>query len=84
MRPVPTASACDCDQRRARLAQYICPACHQAMVDLGPPAKWTICERCRYRIVPVQADRENSIELDGNAEVRVLGSPRPLSKFTGG
>ena len=73
MRPVPTASARDSGQHRARLAQYTCPACHQAMVDLGPPAKWTICKRCPYRIAPVQNLCEPLNAIGGNPEVDTLG-----------
>lgn len=74
MRPVPKVSARDSDQRRARLAQYTCPACHQAMVDLGPPAKWTICKRCPYRIAPVQPLGESTNAIDRNPEGDTLGN----------
>lgn len=74
MRPVPKVSLRCCDHHRARLAQYTCPACHQAMVDLGPPAKWSICKRCPYRIAPVQTLCDTSNAFDGNPEGDTFGN----------
>lgn len=59
MRSASNSTKCEVSAQDARLVQYRCPACKQPMVDPGPPAKWSICFRCPYRI-PLKAIRQSA------------------------
>lgn len=60
------------DQPAARRTPPKCPACSRTMIDPGPPARWTICANCPYRIVPAAAGTsEADVTAGDNRQLRL-------------